>query len=268
MAKQAIIATPPKLTSSPRVDFLTPDFDALVWNKGYDVVYEKAIQCPCSMRTQNYQSSCMNCMGSGWIFINPVQTKAVLQSINRNTKYQQWSQEMLGTISVTMENRFQLSFMDKLRVIDSTIIYAENVLVRNFEGQLYAYTIYPIIDITECFLFIDVKSKLQFLINGVDFTFQENKILFNSSNIKEGSSISVRYIHNLQYNIIDINHDVRNSYLLDNRSREQQNLLPIGAIGRKSHYIIDALNVDGTNIYDNSQQTNNKNEYGQCFRNQ
>lgn len=252
MAKQVTVQVPPQITAVPRVDFTTPDFDVLVYNKGVNIVIEKAIVCPCSKRTKEFQASCMNCQGTGWVFINPVQTKAIVQSINKSTRYKEWSAELVGTVSLTVQSKNKLNYMDKIVLLDSSSLENEVVLVRSFEGTLFSYTIYPVLSVEYSFLFTATDQKLLPLILGTDYTISENKIVYLNEDIKEGDSISFRYFYKLQYNVLDLNHDSRNSYQLDEKSREQKIELPVSAIARKSHYIMDSLNYLGTNLYDNS----------------
>lgn len=248
MAKQINIAQAPELRGIPRVDFLTPDFDTLVWNKGYNVLLEEAIPCPCGMKVTAAQSACQNCLGRGWIFISPTETKAVIQNINRSTKYKDWSAELLGTINITIENRFQLSYMDRITIVDSITVNSEVQLVRSYDDKLFIYSIYPIITLSSLFKFVSSTEKLQKIEN---YTVEENKIFLDESEVKAGDSISIRYKHNIQYNIIDINHDVRNTYELNNKSREDQINLPVSAIARKVHYVFDAKNLNGESVFDN-----------------
>jgi len=252
MAKSIGIQAPPQITAVPRVDFVTPDFDVLVWEKGLNVVIEKALPCPCSKRTKEYQASCMNCQGTGWVYINPIKTRAIVQSINKSTRYKEWSAELVGTVALTVQAKNKLTYMDKITLIDSESLEAEVVLVRAFEDHLFSYTIYPISSVDIAFLFVETDQKLQVLINGVDFNIIENKIVYLNTNLKEGDSISIRYLYKIQYNVLDLNHDSRNSYQQDSKSRDQIQLFPISAIARKSHYIMDSLNYTGTNIFDNS----------------
>ena len=44
--EKKIVETKASYPGVPRVDFLYPDFDALVDNKGYEVIWERAIPCP------------------------------------------------------------------------------------------------------------------------------------------------------------------------------------------------------------------------------
>jgi alkyl hydroperoxide reductase subunit AhpC len=68
----------------------------------------------------------------------------------------------------------------------------------------------------------------------------------------EDLQISVKYEHNIVYGIVDLPHDVRNSYIIDNNGRDQSIIMPVQAIGRRFHYLIDSQNYEGDNLYDNS----------------
>lgn len=250
--EKKIVETKASYPGVPRVDFLYPDFDALVDNKGYEVIWERAIPCPCSKRVQ-HQSTCRNCGGSGWVFINPTRIKAVCQSLNKNTRYKDWSVEMLGTAAITVKSMFHLNFMDKITIENSISPRSEVLIAREWNGQLYAFTIYPILEVTDVFLFLGTSEPLRLLQKGIDYTFELNRIVFfPSSCVREGSSVSVTYEHKVQYNIIDLNHDIRNTFILDNKSRENNTNMPIAAIMRRVHNVIDAPNLTDDNLVNNS----------------
>ena len=241
-----------------RVDFWTPDFDMLIDNKGYDVVWERAIPCPCK-RNQTTMSVCQNCMGTGWVFINPTQIKAVAQSINKDTKYKEWSQERLGTASFTVKSNCHLNFMDKLTLLHSVSRESENLIVRNFEGKLFVSTIYPVDKLIEIFKFNQPYKPLE-LLPLTNIEVKDHFIVLPPNLVQPGSSITITYEHKVQYHIIDLNHDVRNSIALDNKSQEQVIDLPISAIGRRVHNVIDSLNYTQDNLFDNSYNVSNVSE--------
>ncbi len=68
----------------------------------------------------------------------------------------------------------------------------------------------------------------------------------------EDFTVSVRYRHRLMYFTIDIPHVIRNSYRKDSQGRNELQIMPVNCVARIAHYVIDALNFDGTNILDNS----------------
>lgn len=235
-----------------RTDFWTPDFDILVDNKGYDVVWEKAIPCPCRRRQNTNMSACRNCLGTGWVFINPTQIKAIATSLNRDTKYKEWSQEMLGTASFTVRHEYHLNFMDRFTLLNSTSMQSENLIVRRWGDKKFVITIYPADSIREVFRFVNGDSPLE-LISEDHYRIENNFVVFDN-HIKEGDSVSITYEHKVQYHIIDLNHDVRNTIILDSQSREQDLHLPIAAVGRRVQYVLDASNYTGDNIIDNSYE--------------
>lgn len=251
MSKKAtILAAPPNLNTIPRVEFMPGSFQQLVWEHGYDVTIEPGFPCPCKDR-EVAQSICLNCMGVGWVWGSKTQMKAVIQSINKSTQYKQWSAEMLGTANMTIEQRFQLAYMDKVTISDSVSIFAENLLVRELrDGTLFVMTCYPVKEIEFVKLF---KSAVLPLEDLTDYDIQGNKIIF-ASGVEKNSSITVRYKHHVQYVVIDLNHDIRNVYVLNDMSREQQEPFPVSCVIRKLHYVPDAYNFSENNILMN--QTN------------
>lgn len=237
----------------PRVDFLTPDFSALVEQKGVDVIWERAIPCPCSKR-QVHMSVCRNCRGTGWVFINPTLIKAVVSSINKDTKYKEWSVELLGTVNITTRPEHRLNYMDKFTILNSSAVQSEVLEVKFSNDKLYVNTIYPVTSIIEIFKYQEPSLPLELIHQSVNI--DENYfVTFDiGGELKEGDFITITYEHNIVYNILDLPHDVRNTYILDTLSREELLKLPISAIARRAHNIIDSVNFDGDSVYDNSYQ--------------
>jgi hypothetical protein len=310
MAKNVNILPAPDLVQKPRVDFRGGDFDAVTWQKGLDVIVESAIECPCKSKNNDQLSTCGNCRGTGWVFINNTQDRAILTSINTETKYKEWSVEKAGTVSVTLQRRSYLSFMDRVTIKDSQVIQSEVIEPKVFNSNYFSYTIYDIDDVVEVFQFVDSNEKLALLEEGVDYTVERNKVLFtitptddltslkaitgylpnnkvllssagkayNYSSLStetpdddlvikpdditlpdpgrwvkaDDLAVSIRYWHKLQYQVLEIPHVIRNSYKKNTQGREELQLLPIHGIARLSHYVLDALNFQGDNFFDNS----------------
>jgi hypothetical protein len=107
--------TEPNLIGKPNVPLFENNlFESVIWNKGYDILVEQAVACPCRGRSGSAKPTCLNCLGLGHMFINPIQTKAIISSINKDTKYKNWSMEMTGTIAVTVRGDDHFSFFDKI----------------------------------------------------------------------------------------------------------------------------------------------------------
>lgn len=314
MGKQIKILPTPNLVAKPVVNFTVEEHDAMVWNKGYEVIIESAVKCPCRTKDNDHLSICENCLGVGWVFINATQDRAIMSSINFDTKYKEWSAEKLGTISVSLMRRSYLSYMDKITVVDSNVRQSEVLYPKKFNDNYFSYTIYDIQSVEEIFRFISPTQALQKLELDIDYTFGGNKVLFvvtNTTDITslkaisgyvnnqrvlldsgeiyefngastatpdddlivlpdniilpdpgrwlkiEDFTVSIRYYHKLQYYVLDIPHVIRNSYRKDSQGRDELQLLPINAIARLVHYVVDSLNFAGDNIFDNSYHDTN-----------
>ena len=104
------VAQKPNLLNQPNSFFRKGDFEALIQMKGYDLELSKACKCPCMTAENHALPSCTNCNGYGWFFINPIMTRGLLSSINLNTKFKEWSEELLGTAALTLREGQRISF--------------------------------------------------------------------------------------------------------------------------------------------------------------
>lgn len=260
-SKTPIAQTPANTTGKARVDFVRSDFDAVIEQKGYRVYHDKVMRCPCrtNQRTDAL-SSCRNCGGSGYVYINRFSTKMVLQSINLDTKFKEWSEERIGTVKITARESEDISFMDRITVRDAETISSEVLHPKNqneYEGTptLYARVIHPIVEIDDIFAFEEVDKKLVKMTHGVDYTFSENVITFNNSYLNwDNFTVSIRYKHNPSFYIIDMVRDVMTTTVKGEDGRDAQVQMPVHAVGRRAHYVLDEENLDGTYLIDNSYE--------------
>ena len=99
MADPQKFSTPPLNVQG--VDFRRNDFNALVWQKGYSSIIDHAVYCPCRGTGAHPKSDCHNCGGNGWVFVNPYEERLVMHSMNLQTNLRAWSEETLGTVSIS-----------------------------------------------------------------------------------------------------------------------------------------------------------------------
>ena len=250
--EKKIVKTSEKTVGYMRLDFDKGQFDALIEMKGNPLIWERAIPCPCARRSKSAnKTTCQNCAGTGWVFINPTEIKGLVTSINKDTKYKEWSVELLGTFAITVNSKYRLNFMDRITVVGSSTVHSENLIVSQTGTKKFVRTVYPISEIMDVFKFESVYNKLKLLKYQEDYTFSGNQIVF-LKNVECDDSITVTYLHELQYHILDMTHDVRNTVVLNNYSQENVTELPISAIARKSHIVINSYEFQGDEIYNNS----------------
>jgi len=241
-------STPLNRLNRGRVDLVKNDFDTAVLQKGYDVFVDKAIMCPCRNKSSSQAlSSCLNCGGSGWVFINRIKTKAIIQSMNKDTKYKEWSTEHLGNAKTTFLQEQQISFMDRIVVDSGKSVHSEVAFCRVIGGSFVTKLSYDVIQIQEIFVFQGSGVKLktlannQWSVNGSIVTLQ---LAADSANIHTNDTpltITVRYTHKPTYHIIDIPRDTISSF-----NKFTNNDFPIHAVARRAHYVLDATNFDGS----------------------
>lgn len=262
-----IAQTPPEQVGAD-VQLTKGAFDQEVWSKGRDVYLDKAIRCPCTVKSNNHaQSSCKNCGGAQWLFINRVKTKMVIQSQTLKTNFAEWSEEKRGNISITALSEDRIGFMDRITLFSSKEIHTETVHFFLHNGKLVGRLDYPPVEVDEIFLFVDTETLLTRLSYPADYTIDGDIITLNDSYLplsngldQVGSTdgvtptISIRYKHFPTFHIIDI---TRSAIKTKNLATNQQENLPVHAIGRRAHYILDNQNIDGDFLLNNSYPVSN-----------
>lgn len=252
-------AIPPSFINQPDNKlFRKNDFDAVIFQKGYSIILEQAVACPCRGRSGESRPNCQNCMGIGWIFMNPLQTKAILTSINYNTKYKEWSPELTGTISVTLRDIEKISFFDKITLVDGMSTISEVKPLVQLTEDRFIFCSYKVEKINFLLVFISENQKLMKLTED-DFEIVEtNKFIIK---IKDSvvlppnfnGGISVDYDFHPSYNIIDIPHDIRASFIVNHKGQFEEIVLPVQGVARRSHIILgESTNYSGDNLLDNN----------------
>lgn len=264
MANTIITETPAAALTTKRADFRKELFDAILFQKGYDILHERAIACACKSPSTNQQSNCMNCGGSGWFFINPTKTRAILTAMNRATKYKEWSAELIGRVNITTQHELRMTEWDRITVLDGESVFTQVIHIKKAENDvLFSFIDYIVKEFLYVGLFESVTSAYSRLIKDVDYTFDENKFflndkymaLYNTKTEDNPISISLRYIHPPQYHIEDMNREIMSSW--ENKTGTEERLnLPIHGVARRAHYILAMNNIAKNNIIDNSFDEN------------
>lgn len=259
MTKNIRAATPASVFGQPTVDFRKDDFEAIIQQKGYDIVIEKALRCPCETSGEGIRSDCQNCFGVGYFFINPLSTRAIITGINVDTAYKDWSIERIGNVSLTVrdDEKENLSFMDKITVLGKYGIFSQNLRVRatDDEQEYFVFTTYKIGVVKAVYVFNSPTEPLVKL-SPDDYSINEdNACVLNiaSTAVPANSQISVYYQHEIQYHVVDIPHELRASYIKNSDGKDQRIFLPMNAIARRAHFVFgEAINYNGTGVQDNS----------------
>jgi hypothetical protein len=235
--------------------FNKPEAEATIRDKGYACVYEKAYSCPCKDKEVAHKGSCKNCGGTGWVFMNPANTRLIISGIQHDSKLKEAAlSEMglweLGVVNVTATNEVKMSMMDRITIMDATAEHSQILYIYGHEvtSELFTFTKYDIKSIEYVAVFIDTDTPLLRLVEGVDYTFQDNILKFISGAVSEDNQITIRSVHHPVFHVIDILRESFSSY----NGNGDKLTLPVKAVAKRAHLIKDAENFDGDRLFDNS----------------
>lgn len=248
----------------PRVGWDVNRFESLIQNEGYDALIDRALRCPCCDRNNGQAlSTCKNCGGKGWFFVDRTQTRIVAQHMDSKKRFAEWGETQHGTASFTVYGIDKLGFMDKIILTQLEEFYTETLIPFRKDEKIIAYPLYEPLKVTNVYMFIDENEALKPL-TGEDYTVNGNVIEFNADllddvktvldlNSKElPLQISIRYSHFPVYHVIDLNREltrVREGKLCG-YDDERLRAIPINVLARKAHYLNNTVR-DGQ-LIDNS----------------
>ena len=244
--------TPPE-SMSLHVGWDVNKFETLIQTQGYDAFIDRALRCPCvDKATGQALSTCKNCLGRGWFFVDRTETRLIAQHMDSKKRYENWSEVNRGTASITTKGIDKLGFMDRIILTQLEGYYSEILNPVLFGGELIAYPVYEPLFVTNIFLFVGDYTKLEPIPEEM-YKIDKNKIVFDQSlltvlpvedvNQKQPNmSVSIRYAHFPVLHVIDANRElmkVRESRFCT-YDDEKLRQMPINVLARKAHYLFDA----------------------------
>jgi hypothetical protein len=251
-------ATPPNLIGAPQTPAFQVDrFEALIWNKGYTIIIENAIACPCRGKSGAPLTTCQSCNGLGWVFLDPVETKAIVTGINYQTKYRQWSPELTGVINLTLRESERVSYMDRVTFSTKTSVLSEvKPLIDAPDGKKFIFCSYDVKSIRSIYMFDGVGRKLVKLTSSQYSIKPENPtiVIINMSQLPTNFNgvATIEYEHLISYNVIDLSHDIRSTFVMNDKGQNVEVDLPVQAVARRSHLVFGkTTNYTGDNHIDN-----------------
>ena len=246
-----IAQTPPQADNKIGAYFDKTSFDALVYQKGLQIIHETALQCPCKSDDTNQLSNCKNCGGSGWLFVNPTETRCVIQSLNAVTEFKDWSEKVRGMVKITGLDTDQYSTMDRLTILKANSIHNEVIHLSKKDAAFFGYTTYNIKKPIVCARFEDPTSALVQLTMGIHYTIDRNliKISDNTLNGRDRLQITFRYFHAPQYHVIEMSRETMDQWKDQNSGK--QIYLPVHGMAQRTHYHLDQENIVKNRLIEN-----------------
>lgn len=200
----------------PRVDLWAPAFDKFLLEHGYDVIWEKAISCPCNKSAQTTTDAsdldCKLCNNKHYIWVNPQPIKCAMTSIGRNFDLREDGIYQMGSYKVTTHSSNFIGFYDRLSFQDTSAPLSETIIKGVSGGsdslRFPAYAInLPIIDLAGNYYY-----------NGPDFTLNAaGQITWNGSSGRQpstGTAYGSAYMTQWRMLSTEYSHDVRGARIM------------------------------------------------------
>jgi len=241
--------------NSVAADFQLDEFEIATRDKGYNVIHSKALQCPCKVKGADHLTSCKNCGGSGWAFVNPTRTRMIITGIKLQRTYDEAARRDQGVLQITALNGDKLSFMDQIEMSDALGVHTQTLYptVDTVSTRYIVTTIYDIKEVEWMGLYIDDVTKYQKLEVDVDYTIQHNIITLTATHdALVAPQISIRYKHHPVFYIWDVMRDSMVSLLVKEGARRDTIQMPVLATALRAHLMAGAENFDGDRLLDNS----------------
>lgn len=239
--------------SENRVDFNLNRWASIIEQKGVRVIVKKALQCPCKTQSLNAVSSCQNCGGTGWLFVNPRETRMVLQGMGITQDTQDWTRLVTGQVRISAMPEEELSFLDKIIRLDGESIFSEVLYFKTVNTLRFAFSSYDIKSIDYIGLFVSPSTPLQRLVVGRDFTFEKNRIKLTDDFVlpdDEFITATIRYKHAPVLHIFDNSRETVDNMVYKGGKEELQ-YLPVSAIARRPHQIPELEKLTGPHLLNN-----------------
>lgn len=226
-----------------RTDFDPVKFNGKIQEKGLRISWEKMIVCPCRKSISDQAVvECVNCKGTGYHFFGKTEMRALISGAQMSRNLQSWTEELQGSIYVSVDPIYNVGYFDKITVLDATSIFSEVCQVKvveeeNIIVEKYINAKYNIDSILKIYKYIGENVGL-YEITEDKITISGNKITIEDNNISEGDNISICYRYNPVYLVIDNLNEYRNTYVKQGYSTEQLQKMPIRILAKKMHLVL------------------------------
>ncbi len=247
--------SPPNI-GPPRADFQRERYDELIAQHGVDVLVEKALQCPCKTDKINQLSTCKNCGGTGWIFVNPRTTRLVLQGVGIKTLEDIWTKLANGIVNLSFPPEEDIAYMDRITRLNLESIFSEIIDFDTYLDTTFGFTTYQPNKIDYIGLYqSDDQPLLQ--LSKSQYSIVNNKLVLNViglpvfDKVETPLTATIRYSHAPTFNVIEVAREPIDNYRWTGKGEALQEL-PGKAIARRTHNVDDLVKLRQGKLLNNN----------------
>jgi hypothetical protein len=198
-----------------RVDFSPQDFEDIIQAKGYRILWEKAMNCPCiDSATLRVVADCNQCDGRGKFFYQSENIKGI---ITRQNKELQIGDAIgilePGSAYLTVSHNKFVSQFDRITNLDSSALYTETLFHSDKQGDWLRYV--PVGNVVAALTQPTRTSPVITLQQNQDYKLQGNQLIWLSgtNKPKDKQGISVRYNYNPVWLVTNVINYVRDTFV-------------------------------------------------------
>lgn len=223
-----------------RVDFDHTKFKKITDSKGYILDWYSGMICPCRKDvTEQPISNCVNCGGSGFYFLDPVEITGIISSAVMQKNYINWSEALQGTAYLSVQPDNKIGWMDKIVVKTALTSFSEVMTVYLDGTTKKVKTHYSVDEITANYKFLGATSPhYDIPINFIQVNPSVlNELIITDDNVLVGDRITVLYKYNPTYLVIELLNDFRNTFVTKGYEDDRLKKLPLRALIKRMHLV-------------------------------
>jgi hypothetical protein len=240
-----------------RVDFRVDRFITAIRQKGYHLIWRKAIICPCqSAETEQPRVDCDSCDGSGFFYIEPLAIQGIMTNLEKKKdQYRHLGEWLEGTSQCTVEPLHRLGYRDSLQMVHSVMTFNEWITKNDRHGTRSRLpdnvdaARYRIVNALHLFI-EDANGQPKQLEAGVWFDINKNGWIEwrgPGLDIPEGTLISVNYEFRPVWIVINHVHGVRDTITTLKESEATVQAMPVQA-AVKLDYLTSDTTLPSTEV--------------------
>jgi hypothetical protein len=219
------------------VDFDRDAFTRFIADKGYEVLWEKAVLCPNlpigNLAPRDHAINCKVCdNGLGFIYVDPICTPMLMQGIRLNQSFYAYGRWDMGNMMVTAEPEFNINYWDRLTIQNGLSRFTER-LVRESGTTSDKCKYSPL-----CIDYIGWVNRsgalTKFSSDSYSISADGTSIIWTSDQPDAGCWYSVSYSFRPRYVVLDLVHHHRDSTI-----KGQHYQFPVQAVAKMDFLIRD-----------------------------
>lgn len=254
--------------SKPRVDFEKSDFDRLIREKGYRIMWQAAELCPCRLNSDTDQPdpSCPICDSSGYVYVFPDPaepglidytkesppfesttteraTQGILTSMTHDPQiFEKFGEWLSGTAALTTFSWNKVGHRDRFKVLDHTQVYRQVITVPSTQ-------VIPVGRVArEALRYPAVKLRRVFaVVAGATTDYTETTTIQTDGSLlvtaPPDTRLSISYEMNPIWVVVDYPHIIRGTLIRFKTTKVLGNneVLPIQAMVKLDYLVSDGV---------------------------